>query len=136
MDIIIELKNVCQNFKPEIISLGWLMNNVDYNYNEAFKPLTLDGRVRFLFSSAKVFEAFPRDYYLLPTEPVAVNIYPKWVNRGMPRPMIKEFSGQAGEIAYYVKIFLGNTNNNNLLLPANIAISTGSKVYPFLSTIL
>lgn len=131
MDIIIEVKNVCQNFKPEPISLAWLMNNVDYHYTEAFKPLTLDGHVRFLFSPAKVFEAFPQTGFVLPTVPADVMIYPKWVNRGMQLPLIKEFSNQAAEIAYYVKVFLNNTNNNDLLLPASIIIGTGSKSYTF-----
>jgi hypothetical protein len=131
LDIIIELKNVSQVFKPEVISFQMLLNKVDYHYTEAFKPLTLDGRVRFLFWPAKVFEAFARTDYILPTEPVNVIIYPKWVKSGMQLPMIKDFSDQAAEIAYYVKVFLQNTNNNNLLLPANIAIGTGSKSYTF-----
>ena len=42
-----------------------------------------------------------------------------------PTP-IEDFSDEAGVIAYYVNIFLDNSNNGDLLLPAFVTISTGS----------
>lgn len=107
------------------------MSEVLRLYNQAIAPQRLDGVVRFIFFQAKEFEFIPETGHVLPTELVSVSIYPEFVNGGMQPPYIKDFADQAGMICYYTRIFLNNTNQNSLSLPAHISIGTGSKSYVF-----
>lgn len=120
MDIIIEVKNVSQNFQPEPISLGWLREQILKLYPK------FDGQVRAIFTSAKEFEYNFTTRKMVPTERVSVIIYPKYVNGGMQPSKVSDFSSEAGAIAYCVEVFLNNSNNGDLLLPGFITIGTGN----------
>lgn len=125
MDIIIEIKNVSQNFRPERTSLKFLMNETLRLYNEAIAPQNLDGQVRVLFTPAKEFEFIQSTNSVVPTAPVTVQIYLKFVKGGMQPAPIQDFSDQRYLIHYYTRVFLNNTNNNDLSLPADITSGLG-----------
>lgn len=129
LEIIIEVKNVSQNFKPDPITLKILMGKVEHLYTEAYKPLFVEPHVRFIFSPAEEFEFFLKTSFLLPTKQVSVNIYPKWAVGDQPCQMVNSFYNSAIEIAYFAKSMIEVSNHNNLLLPAQINVSSSSQTF-------
>ena len=129
MDIVIEVKNVSQNFKPDLITLKILMNKVDYFYTEAFKPIFVEPHIRFLFTPATEFEFINQTDYILPAERVKLNIYYKWTIGDIRSLIVKDFKDQAVQIAYFAKTFLELSNHNDLFLPAQINIMASNQLY-------
>lgn len=131
MNIIIEVKNVPSTFKPDPSSLRFLMNTVEELYSQAIYPAKLDGRVRAVFTQAKEYEFYPETGYYIPVEQILVNVYTEFVNGGMQPPMVKAFSDEAILIDWYADVFLNNTNNHDLRLPAFKKINLSTPGYNF-----
>jgi len=130
LDIVIEVKNVGQNFKPEQVSLKYLLTDVLKFFEQAVYPIKLDGKVRAIFIPAKKLEFNPETGTMIPAERVEVIIKYEYVKGGAQPPMISDFHDSAIEIVKDVMLFLDHTNNSDLFLPAiHIVVGLSSPQY-------
>ena len=134
IDIIIEVKNVGQNFKPEQDSLKHLLADTHKFFEKAAHPVKLDGRVHAIFIPAKQFEYNPETKTLIPTERVEVVISYQYTKGGIQPPIISDFRDSALQIVKDITLFLNNTNNNDLFLPPALIIVNLSNPQYFVQT--
>ncbi len=111
------------------MSLRHLMDEVRNLYNRKIYPEKLDARVRAIFSEATEFEFFPDSKLYLPTKPVEVDVKFEYVRGGMQPFFVADFLQDARQIAWLIDIFLRNTDNHQLNLPAHKSIHLSKTVH-------